>query len=70
MNALEIAQTTLERWRQLAQHAPLRGPGSAPRQRVRELEVLTSIASKRAAEADRAATDLLTFITEKGADHV
>lgn len=71
MDALEVANTTLERWRQQAQQAPLRGPGAAPRQRVRELELLVSVASKRCIEAKRASDDLLTFITEQeGADHV
>lgn len=70
MTALEVATHTLERWRQQAQNAPLRGPGAAPRQRVRELELLVSVAAKRVNEADRACSDLLTFISEKGADHV
>lgn len=65
---IEDARERLSLWREQAKVAPQRGPGSAVRRRVRDLEILLSIAAKRAHEAQRAASDLQGWLDTQAAE--
>lgn len=62
---IESAGATLADWRAAARAASTRHQEAALRRRVRELELLLSIASKRACEAARAASDLRDWLAEQ-----
>lgn len=64
---IESANATLADWRAASRAAATRHQEAALRRRVRELELLLSIASKRACEAARAASDLRDWLAAQSA---
>lgn len=59
------AHELLAVWREEARTAPQRGPQASVRRRVRDLELLLSITSKRVHEAQRAVSDLEFWLSSQ-----